>query len=71
MRSSNCAALQRNSSGKRGRIQAVAHLEVRVRGGPRKLVPRAHELAVVAAVDAVADGGAQLGGIAPWCSMVR
>ena len=28
--------------------------------GLRKLVPRAYELAVVAAVDAVADGGAQL-----------
>src|SRR5207248_2613944 len=41
-------------------IQAMAHLEIRVRGRARELVPRTHELAVVAAVDAIADRPAQL-----------
>ena len=41
-------------------IEPVARLEVRDRRALRKFVPRADELAVVAAVDAVADGLAKL-----------
>src|SRR5690349_318157 len=41
-------------------IQAIAHLEVFFRRWLRKAVPRADELAIVAAVDAVADERAQL-----------
>ena len=41
------------------RIQAVAGREIRLAGGMRELVPRAHQLAVVATVDAVADERAQ------------
>src|SRR5213075_953260 len=41
-------------------IQAVAHLEVRLGRLLRKSVPRADDLAIVAAVDAVADEWAQL-----------
>src|SRR5438046_1261933 len=44
----------------RRRIQAMAHLEIRVRGRARELVPRTHQLAVVTAVDAIADRLAQL-----------
>src|SRR5438067_977311 len=38
----------------------MAHLEIRVRGRARELVPRTHQLAVVTAVDAIADRLAQL-----------
>src|SRR5256885_130468 len=38
----------------------MAHLEIRVRGRARELVPRTYELAVVTAVDAIADRLAQL-----------
>src|SRR5256885_16422911 len=38
----------------------MAHLEIRVRGRARELVPRTHQLAVVTAVDAMADRLAQL-----------
>src|ERR1700733_6231527 len=41
-------------------IERVADLEVRILGGARELVPRAHQLAVIAAVDAVAEEGAKL-----------
>src|ERR1700733_9114848 len=41
-------------------IKPMADLEVRIRRGARELVPRAHQLAVIAAVDAVAEEGAQL-----------
>src|SRR3546814_11978342 len=39
----------------RGLVQVVARPEVRFVRGLRELVPRAHQLAVVAAEDAVAD----------------
>ncbi len=38
----------------------MAHLEIRVRRRVRELVPRTYELAVVTAVDAIANGLAQL-----------
>src|SRR5215469_6615643 len=41
-------------------IEPVAYLEVRMRCCPGELVPRAHELTVIAAEDAVADRRAQL-----------
>src|SRR5262249_60312657 len=41
-------------------IEVVPHLEVGVRRRAGKLVPRAHELAIIAAEDAVADRWAQL-----------
>ena len=44
------------------RVERVTHLEIRMARRLRKLVPRTHELAVVAAVDAVAEGRAQLFG---------
>src|SRR5262249_4118939 len=40
-------------------IEVMAHLEVRVRRRARELIPRAHELTVIAADDAVADGSSQ------------
>src|SRR3984957_20775628 len=40
-------------------IQTVAHGEVLFGGGARELVPRARQLTVIAAVDAVADGAAE------------
>src|SRR5262249_58437737 len=43
-------------------IEVVPHLEVGVRRGAGKLVPRAYELTVIAAEDAVADRWAQLHG---------
>src|SRR3546814_20642650 len=44
----------------RGLVQVVARPEVRFVRGLRELVPRAHQLAVVAAEDAVADQRPQL-----------
>src|SRR3954465_8459657 len=44
----------------RGRVEAVAPLEVLLGARSGEAVPRTDELAVVAAVDAVADEGAQL-----------
>src|SRR6185503_4847749 len=44
----------------RGAVQAVARLEVLLAGRLREAIPRAHQLAVVAAVDPVADERAQL-----------
>src|SRR3546814_15668093 len=44
----------------RGLVQVVARPEVRFVRGLRELVPRAHQLAVVAAADAVADQRPQL-----------
>src|SRR5687767_10499467 len=44
----------------RGVVEAVSGLEVCLITQSRKSVPRAHDLAVVAAVDAVADERAQL-----------
>src|SRR5215469_11519610 len=41
-------------------IEVVPHLEVGMRRGARELVPRAHELTVIAAEDAVADRGTKL-----------
>src|SRR5258706_10607205 len=41
-------------------IKAVAHLEIVLRADPGEAVPRADELAVVAAVDAIADQRPQL-----------
>ena len=41
-------------------VEPVPRLEIRMRGGARELVPRAHELAVVASVDAVAHHAPQL-----------
>ena len=41
-------------------VQAVPHRKVLLGGGTRKLVPRADQLAVVAAVDAIADRAAKL-----------
>ena len=47
-------------------VEAVAHRgEIRLGRRLREAVPRAHELAVVAAIDAVADQRAQLLGDAP------
>ncbi len=43
-----------------GRIQPVAHTEIGRCGGVGKAVPRAHQLAVVAAIDAVTHQWAQL-----------
>ena len=45
----------RNSAAQARRIEPVAHLEVRMRRRAGELVPRAHQLAVIAAVDAVAE----------------
>ena len=53
------ASLHANSSAQPRGIEPVPRLEIRMRGGARELVPRAHELAVVAAVDAVAQHAAQ------------
>src|SRR5688572_12483658 len=44
------------------RVEAVAHLEVRLCGNAREAVPRADQLAIVAAIDAVANQGPQLDG---------
>jgi len=41
-------------------VEPVPHATVRQRGGLREAVPRARQLAVVAAVDAVAQQGAQI-----------
>src|SRR3954471_17710680 len=41
-------------------VEAIADLEIRLGRGLRESVPRADELAIVAAVDAVADQRAQL-----------
>src|SRR5215831_8910892 len=41
-------------------IEVMAHLEIRMRCGACELVPRAHELTVIAAEDPVAERGAQL-----------
>ena len=46
--------------GERGALQLVARGELRLAAGLRELVPRADRQAIVAAVDAVADRGAQL-----------
>src|SRR5580704_17438323 len=40
-------------------IQSVTHAEVRLDGRPREFDPGADELAVVAAIDAIADGAAK------------
>src|SRR5579859_3158483 len=52
-------------------VEAVAHQEIRLGRRLRKSVPRTDELAIVAAVDAVADQRTQLLGIALLCSIVR
>src|SRR6516164_4336175 len=41
-------------------VEVVAHLEIRVRRRTCELVPRTHELTVIAAEDAVADERAEL-----------
>ena len=41
-------------------IEAMPHGEVFLGGGAGELVPRTHQLAIVAAIDAIADGAAQL-----------
>src|SRR5271156_6144991 len=41
------------------RIEAVTDLEVRVRGSLREFIPRAHQLTVIAPIDAVAKRRAQ------------
>src|SRR5690606_22154205 len=46
--------------GEGGLVEVVAGAEVRLVGAPRELVPGTHQLAVVAAEDAVADRRAQL-----------
>ena len=51
--------VQREQLGQARGVQSVAHLEIRMRGRARELVPGAHQLAVVAAIDAIADGAAQ------------
>src|SRR5579875_267368 len=45
--------------GQSRRIEAVPHLEIGVARGPRELVPRADELAVIASINAVADRRAE------------
>jgi hypothetical protein len=69
VRSRNCASLQENSAASCEWIQAVAHREVLLGGGARELVPWTHQLAVVATVDAIADGAAKLE--AECCRRVR
>src|SRR3974377_1092636 len=54
-----CAAPAKQLGERRG-IQVMTHLEIRVAGGARELVPRTHQLAVIAAEDAIADPLAQL-----------
>jgi hypothetical protein len=54
-----------------GAGQPFARVEVGQRAALRELVPGADQLAVVAAVDAVADQRAQVFGDGPSCSMVR
>src|SRR3977135_4249855 len=49
-----------------GAVQTVTHLEIRLGREPRVAVPRADELTVVAAEDAVADERPQFGGNAPF-----
>src|SRR5712664_441656 len=49
-----------------GAVQAVTHLEIRLRCKLRVAVPRANELAVVAAEDTVADERPQFDGNAPF-----
>src|SRR5258708_33515328 len=44
----------------RGAVEAIAHLEIRFGGRLSEAIPRADELAIVAAVDAVADQRTQL-----------
>src|ERR1700676_2584733 len=46
-------------------VQSVPHGEVLFRGGARELVPRTHQLAVVAPVYAIADCTAKLDGNRP------
>ena len=41
-------------------IQSVAHGEILLRGRAREFVPGANQLAVVASIDAIADGAAKL-----------
>ena len=60
VRRRNSASPQAHSSSSVGVASAVARVEVGQRAALRVLVPRADQLAVVAAVDAVADRGAQL-----------
>src|ERR1700719_4289802 len=42
-------------------VQPVPHREVLLAGGACELIPRADQLAIIATVDAIADGGAKLG----------
>ena len=60
VRRRNSASLQAHSCSSVGAVQRVARVEVGQRRALRVLVPRADELAVVAAVDAVADQRPQL-----------
>src|SRR5579863_1996915 len=46
--------------GQPGAIELVADLEVRMGRRARELVPRTHQLAVIAAVDAIAERTAQI-----------
>ena len=58
--SRNSASLQANSSTSVARSRPCRTREVLLGGGTREFVPRTHQLAVVATVDAIADGAAQL-----------
>ena len=62
VRDRNSASSHANRFDERCRVEPVARLEIRLDGFLRELVPRAHELAIVAAVDAVADQRAQFDG---------